>query len=125
MMAVHLKINGTDVSGFLAEQDYCVAAEPVYDPESEFVNIYGDTVRSRSGTKITVSARLTDADDDTAAVLREAAQSRNAVLEYSFPGAVSGDFEVTGCKVALDKVYRGQRRWKCEFSACGFVRYGL
>lgn len=124
-MAVHLKIDDRDVSGFLEEQDYSVEAEPVYDPESEFVNIYGETVKNRSGLKITVNAKLTDADDDTARALRQAAVRGTAALEYSFPDAAQGDFEVTGCKVALDKVYKGQRRWKCVFSACGYIRQGL
>ncbi len=124
-MAVHLKINGTDMSGFLAESDFEVRTEAVYDPESEFVNIYGETVRTRTGLKVTVNAKLTDADDAAAAALRQAAENGRAAVEYSAPEIKSGDFDVSFSRISLDKVYEGQRRWRGEISACGFIRQSL
>ena len=124
-MAAHLKINGKDLSGFLMESDFEVRTEAVYDPESEFVNIYGETVRTRTGLKITVNAKLTDADDTAAAALRQAAENGSAAIEYSAPEIKSGNFEVDFSRIMLDKVYEGQRRWRGEISACGFIRQGL
>ncbi|MCM1578053.1 MAG: hypothetical protein NC078_04560 [Ruminococcus sp.] len=122
---VHLKINGTDMSGFLIEEDYEVMTEAVYDPESEFVNIYGETVRTRTGTKITVKALVTDIGDEEAAVIRNAAESGSAQVEYSDPDVKQGEFEVTFGRIMLEKVYNGRRLWRGEISASGYIRQGL
>lgn len=124
-MPAHLKINNVDMSGFLTESDYEVITEPVYDTESEFVNIYGENVKTRTGVKVTVHAKLTDADDEAASVLRLAAVNGSAQVEYSAPTIQSGNFDVVFSRIALDKVYNGKRRWSGEFSACGYIRQGL
>lgn len=121
-MPNHLTIGGTDVSSFLSGNDYSVRTEPVFDTDSEFVNIYGETVRTRVGRKITIHAVLTDANDSTYSALASAALQESVTVSYSAPDTQSGGFSVESISASLDRVFDGVRFWTVDISLAGYVR---
>ncbi|MGN1089185.1 MAG: hypothetical protein ACI4Q6_02185 [Huintestinicola sp.] len=120
-MNTYLKIGTADVSRFITENSYSVACVPVYDEESTYFNINGETVRTRLGRKITISAALCDVDDTTASALSAYAATGSASVEYAFPAITNGDFTIEKFTAALDRVREGVKFWSAEIVMCGFA----
>lgn len=113
-MGVHLKIDGIDVSGFITTDSYSAESAPVFDKESEFVNIYGETVRTRVGTAVTVNAVLSDVDDVTARGLSAAFEKDEIDVVYSAPDEKSAVLTGVKLSLSLDRVFGGKRFWTAK-----------
>ncbi len=113
-MGTYLKIGDTDVSAFITENKYSVTTVPVYDEESEYINIYGERVRARTGCEVTIDAVLCDVDDASAAALAKALSAKTVTAAYSAPELKSGSFEALKTALSLDRVYKGQKFWTAE-----------
>lgn len=121
-MGIYLKTGTTDLSRFITENAYSVTSVPVYDEDSEYTNIYGERIRSRLGRNITVSARLCDVDDDTAAALSEIASAGGKInTVYSDPTEKTAMLEMEKYTASLDRVYKGEKFWTADIVLCGFV----
>lgn len=121
-MGIYLKIGNTDVSRFITENEYSVITAPVYDEDSEFINIYGEKIRDRTGREVTISAKLYDVDDTSAAAISSALSSGSANVIYSAPEECSASFDTLKLAISLDRVYKGVKYWTAEILLHAFIR---
>lgn len=113
-MGVYLKIGDVDVSRFITANRYSAVTSPVFDSESEFVNIYGEKIRTRTGHEVTVKAVLSDVDDTAAEGLSAAFESESIRVRYSAPGEKEADFCGVRLSLSLDRVFGGKQFWTAE-----------
>lgn len=113
-MGVYLKIGNVDVSRFITANKYSAVTSPVYDEESEFVNIYGEKIRTRTGHEVTVKAVLSDVDDTAAAGLSAAFEGESIRIRYSAPEEKEADFCGVRLSLSLDRVFGGNRFWTAD-----------
>ena len=113
-MGVYLKIGDVDVSRFITANRYSAVTSPVFDSESEFVNIYGEKIRTRTGHEVTVKAVLSDVDDSAAAGLSAAFESESVRVIYSAPGESEADFKWVRLSLSLNRVFGGNRFWTAD-----------
>lgn len=123
-MGIYLKIGSNDVSRFITENEYSVITAPVYDEDSAFINIYGEKIRDRTGLEVTISAKLYDVDDASAAAISSALSSGSANVIYSAPEECSASFDTLKLAISLDRVYKGVKYWTAEILLHAFIREG-
>ncbi len=121
-MSVYLKLGDTDVSRFIVENEYCVSTAPVYDEESEFVNIYGERIKTLLGRETEITVTLRDLPDDTALSIAHIPQTRSVSVTYSSPAQQSGDFEPLSFSLSLDREVKGVKYWTAQMKLSAYVK---
>ena len=115
---MYLGIGTVDVSGYLTEESYICRHEGIYS--GEFVNGYGETIRTRTGERVTIEATLTDVDDVTAQAIAAALSSGSAQVTYESPGQVTAQMDCIGLTSAIERDRDGLY-WTMEIRLSGYV----
>lgn len=98
-MAVILKIGDVDLSGYALQGKVKVKKEPVYDG-NQFTNVYGQTVKTYLGDKISLNASFENLPASVAAKIQTAC-SGNVEITYLNPNETSVSFERPSTEAAV------------------------
>ena len=122
---MYLSINGTDLSGYITEDSFCCEYSAIFDENGGYVNIYGESIRRRTGTKTTVKAVLHDVPENIAAALRTAfSASQMNVVMYA---PSMDEFAAVGerIRLSLSRAANGVKYYTVDIGFCSSDCYYL
>ena len=122
---MYLSINGTDLSGYITEDSFCCEYSAIFDENGGYVNIYGESIRRRTGTNTTVKAVLHDVPEYIAAALRTAfSASQMNVVMYA---PSMDEFAAVGerIRLSLSRAANGVKYYTADIGFCSSDCYCL
>jgi len=122
---MYLSVNGTDLSGYITEDSFCCEYSAIFDENGGYVNIYGESIRRRTGTKTAVSAVLHDVPENIAGVLRTAFSA--AQMDVVMYAPTVDEITAVGerIRLSLSRAAGGVKYYTAEIGFCSSDCYRL
>ena len=117
---MYLTIGNTDVSAYLTEDSFSCTYTPVY-ADGEYVNIYGERMRTKTGETAEIRAVLCDVDDTTARALRTALGMSTVSVGYISPQTEQAQMVCEKAEFSVERNTDGIF-WTVSLVLCGSVR---
>ncbi|MBQ5330151.1 MAG: hypothetical protein J6F31_02740 [Oscillospiraceae bacterium] len=82
---MYFSVNGNDMSAFITEDSFTYETEPLFDETGEYINLYGQRVRQRTGSRTSMALQLSGVTEAAARVLKTAFANGSAAVRVFAP----------------------------------------
>lgn len=121
---VYLKVGELDLSKYCSEGNLSIDREAVFDSESDFSNVYGQTEKKLIGHSVKIGLNFVGMESADAAALEKAVADSAIAVEYEAPNRGSGNFYCPSLKFTLEDdvagktYYSGSLSLACDVMPC-------
>lgn len=113
---IYLKVGEIDLSKFCNEGDFSIDRDAVFDSESDFTNVYGETEKKLLGHSVKIGLNFVGMESSVAAELETALRGSKIQVEYQAPNRGSGEFYCSTFKFTIEDIVAGETYYSGSLS---------